>query len=103
MITPLVSHTSGRYRAIHKWGAKTIEFHLDLDGQGREYDAGHCWMPEQIERVIKTVNSGFEADGDGFKQPKDSELHEREWRADPEDGLRPMKSVRKKIENGEDV
>ena len=91
------------YRAIHKWGAKTIEFHLDLDGKGREYEAGHCWMPQQIETVIQSVNASFDADGDGSKQPRDSELHEREWRADPIDGLRPMKSIRKKIEDGEAV
>ena len=29
-------------RAIHKWGAKVIEFHLDLDEKGEEYHSGHC-------------------------------------------------------------
>jgi sialic acid synthase SpsE len=84
------------YRAIYRWGAKVIEFHLDLDGKGAEYEAGHCWLPNQIAEVIQTVNKGFEADGDGVKQPTPSELLDRSWRADPSDGLRPLKATRKK-------
>jgi len=82
------------YRAIHKWSASMIEFHLDLDGTGDEYKTGHCWLPEQIKEVIKTVKSGFQADGDGIKKPAPSELKDRDWRADPEDGLRPLKRTR---------
>ena len=36
-------------------GAKAIEFHLDLYGDGNEYDVGHCWLPSGISGVIKTV------------------------------------------------
>ena len=32
-------------RAVHHWGARAVEFHLDLDGKGAEYAAGHCWLP----------------------------------------------------------
>ena len=82
------------YRAIHHWGAEYIEFHLDLDATGAEYAAGHCWLPQQMADVITTVKRGFSADGDGKKQPLVSELADRDWRADPKDGLRPMMTVR---------
>ncbi len=83
------------HRAIHHWGASVIEFHLDLDGKGEEYGAGHCWLPEQIGTVIKDVDKGFIADGNGVKEPVPSELPDRLWRADPSDGLRPLKELRK--------
>lgn len=82
------------YRAIHRWGAKVIEFHLDLDGEGEEFSAGHCWLPKQIGAVISEVNKGLGADGDGIKAPVPSELSDRLWRADPVDGLRPMQAIR---------
>ena len=82
------------YRAIHKYGAEVIEFHLDLDGKGDEFKTGHCWLPDQKREVIKTINEGFLADGTGEKAPSPSELPDRFWRADPSDGLRPFKQVR---------
>ena len=82
------------YRAIHHWGANVIEFHFDLDGRGEEYSSGHCWLPEQIGAVINDVNKGFIADGSGVKEPVPSELPDRLWRADPSDGLRPLKELR---------
>ncbi|MFC1684812.1 N-acetylneuraminate synthase family protein [Pseudomonadota bacterium] len=88
-VEPAVIH-----RAIHRWDARLIEFHLDLDGKGEEYEAGHCWLPDQIAAVIRDVNKGFEADGNGIKEPAPSELSDRLWRADPSDGLRPMKQIR---------
>lgn len=81
-------------RAIHRWGASVIEFHLDLDGTGDEFKTGHCWLPDAIARVIAEIRAGFKADGDGIKQPMPAELADREWRADPSDGLRPFKSLR---------
>jgi N-acetylneuraminate synthase len=86
-------------RAINRWGAKVIEFHLDLDGQGEEYSSGHCWLPQQISAVIREVKMSFEADGNGVKEPVPSELPDRAWRADPSDGLRPMKSIRASFPN----
>ncbi|MBT0663930.1 N-acetylneuraminate synthase family protein [Geobacter pelophilus] len=81
-------------RAINRWGACTVEFHLDLDGAGDEFNAGHCWLPEQIASLIADVRTGEGADGDGIKKPSPKELPDRDWRADPEDGLRPLKHVR---------
>ena len=83
------------HRAIHKWGAKTVEFHLDLEGKGDEFETGHCWLPETIGRVIEQVRHGQKSDGDGVKEPVPPEIHDRLWRADPLDGLRPFRSVRK--------
>jgi N-acetylneuraminate synthase len=82
------------HRAIHKWDAQVVEFHLDLDGKGDEFKSGHCWLPEQIGSVIKQVREGQEGDGNGIKEPIPSEIPERLWRADPSDGLRPFKSIR---------
>jgi sialic acid synthase SpsE len=81
-------------RAVHRWGARVVEFHLDLDGQGAEYAAGHCWLPGEIAPVIARIRESFVADGAGFKAPQPSELSDREWRADPMDGMRPLKHVR---------
>ncbi len=81
-------------RAIHKWNAEMVEFHFDLDEKGEEYKFGHCWLPDRIKNLIKIVKDGFSADGDGVKAPQENELDERNWRADPEDGLRPIKQTR---------
>ena len=71
-----------------------MEFHLDLDGKGAEYAAGHCWLPEEIAPVIARIRESFDADGTGFKGPQPSELADREWRADPADGMRPLRAIR---------
>lgn len=81
-------------RAVHHWNAAVVEFHLDLDGKGAEYAAGHCWLPEEIAPVIARVRESDIADGTGFKGPQPSELSDREWRADPSDGMRPLLHVR---------
>jgi N-acetylneuraminate synthase len=83
------------YRAIHKWDSKIIEFHLDLEGKGEEYNSGHCWLPHNIEEVIKQIRDVEKTDGNGIKEPVPSELSDRNWRTDPTDGLRPFKSIRK--------
>ncbi len=112
-------------RAVGRWAASMIEFHLDLDGTGAEYGAGHCWLPEQIGPVIKECRgmgawecgstedgasdslapthphthtpTHLPLDGDGVKAPVPSELPDRDWRADPADGLRPLKSLRRSL------
>ena len=81
-------------RAVHRWNAATVEFHLDLDGEGPEYAAGHCWLPEEIAPVIRGARLGLSADGDGIKAPRLSEKADRDWRADPSDGLRPLRHLR---------
>ena len=82
------------YRAAHRWQASMIEFHLDLEGLGAEFETGHCWLPDRIGHVIRTINEGLLSDGTGEKLPTPSELPDRDWRADPEDGLRPLKRKR---------
>jgi N-acetylneuraminate synthase len=71
-----------------------VEFHLDLDGSGAEFSAGHCWLPKQIAPVIEAIHHGVAADGTGEKLPVDAEIADRPWRADPSDGLRPMRAIR---------
>lgn len=81
-------------RAIYKYDATVIEFHLDLEGKGEEFATGHCWLPNQIENTIKLVTDGILADGNGVKEPAPSEIADRDWRTDPSDGLRPFKKIR---------
>ncbi len=81
-------------RAVHRWDARAVEFHLDLDGKGAEYAAGHCWLPDEIAPVIARIRESFVADGLGFKGPQPSELSDRDWRADPADGMRPLRHIR---------
>ncbi len=82
------------YRAVHRWGASMVEFHLDLEGAGEEFRTGHCWLPDQIGPVIESIRRGFHADGNGEKAPTATELLDRDWRADPSDGLRPVLKMR---------
>jgi N-acetylneuraminate synthase len=81
-------------RAVHHWGAACVEFHLDLEGEGAEYASGHCWLPDEIAPVIARIRESLVADGKGFKGPQPSEIADREWRADPIDGMRPLQHVR---------
>ena len=84
-------------RAINYWQASMIEFHLDLDGNGKEYQKGHCWLPHEIHKVIHGISLDTAMDGDGIKQPRPCELEERLWRADPSDGLRPLLKKRAEL------
>ncbi|RMD90754.1 MAG: N-acetylneuraminic acid synthase [Calditrichaeota bacterium] len=82
------------YRAVHRWEAEMIEFHMDLDATGFEYSLGHCWKPEEIKDVIENIQKGLRADGKPEKTYRTAEKEERLWRADPADGLRPIKPLR---------
>ena len=84
------------YRAVLKYDLNFVEFHLDIDGKGEEFSAGHCWLPEQIKHVITEINEGAFSEGDGVFSPSISESKDRDWRADPSDGLRPTLKIRKK-------
>ena len=84
-------------RAVYKWDACMIEFHLDLDENGAEYKSGHCWLPNQMKDTIDSIKNGLLADGTGEKVPAPSEIDDRLWRADPSDGLRPFKEIREKF------
>lgn len=82
-------------RAVHRWQAAAVEFHLDLDGNGAEYAAGHCWLPAEIGPVIAQIREGILADGSGEKISQPCETEDRDWRADPADGMRPLQHVRR--------
>ncbi|MEA4855674.1 MAG: N-acetylneuraminate synthase family protein [Solidesulfovibrio sp.] len=82
------------HRAVHRFGAEVVELHLDLEGEGREYGAGHCWLPGELAECIRDVAAGLAADGDGIKACAPCEAPDRDWRADPHDGLRPLRRVR---------
>jgi N-acetylneuraminate synthase len=83
-------------RAISQFGASDIEFHLDLDEKGFEFGGKHCWLPHQIKPLVKGVPSTefVDADGMAIKVLCEAEENERIWRADPVDGLRPLKIQR---------
>ncbi|RLC12941.1 MAG: N-acetylneuraminic acid synthase [Deltaproteobacteria bacterium] len=85
------------YRAVHRWQAEMVEFHMDLDGKGEEFAAGHCWLPGQLKDLIKNLKLGLLADGSGDKSVNPLEVADRDWRRDPSDGLRPLLSVRAKM------
>lgn len=86
--------TSVLNRAIHYWQADCVEFHMDLDQQGAEYGAGHCWLPEEIAPIIQAYKRSNILDGNPNKTYSASEAPDRDWRADPSDGLRPLKKIR---------
>jgi N-acetylneuraminate synthase len=90
-------------RAVRRFGAAMVEFHLDLDREGEEYSTGHCWLPREIGVVIRglarsaTLDERSPLDGDGAIGPRPSEEHERRWRSDPSDGLRPSLAERARL------
>lgn len=84
-------------RAVQHWAADCIEFHLDLDQTGAEYAAGHCWLPNEIEPVISATRMAAQIDGSAEKSITPSEAPDREWRADPKDGLRPLRAIRETL------
>ena len=85
--------------SVLKYDSRMIEFHIDLDGSGYEYKSGHCWLPHQIKQVITALNETRQAEGSPVITPSPSELVEREWRADPKDGLRPLIATRAQLLN----
>ncbi|MFT5048770.1 MAG: sialic acid synthase SpsE [Chlamydiales bacterium] len=91
-------------RAVERFDAQMVEFHMDLDRAGDEYSFGHCWLPDQIHAVIGSLEAGASGvddrspmDGDGHKRPLAGEAHERIWRSDPLDGLRPLRAARSEL------
>lgn len=84
------------YSAIRNHNADLIEFHLDLDGKGWEHKSGnHCWLPHEIKEVIEFIEKEKKVDGSYKKNFSKEEKKERMLRADPLDGLRPLRRVRK--------
>lgn len=80
--------------AVLKYNSKMLEFHIDLDGEGYEFKAGHCWLPHQIKHLINKLTDFKIMDGNPIINPSKSEIIERNWRADPSDGLRPLLETR---------
>ena len=58
----------------------------------------HGLASGEIQNVIKFVRESKIINGNGVKEPSNSENEERLWRADPEDGLRPLKKIRDLID-----
>lgn len=83
-------------KSIYKYNADIIEFHFDLDGKGTEYKGGHCWLPNEIKKIIDLAKINKYLDGNGKLNFQIIEKNERNWRSDPTDGLRPIKKERKK-------
>ena len=85
-------------RALNAYGADMLEVHWDLDDRlGAE--TAHSWTPHtwkdfQVSPKSADLSSYYACDGSGKKAPTISESIERDWRADPSDGLRPLKHVR---------
>jgi N-acetylneuraminate synthase len=105
-------------RAVTRWHACDVEVHIDLDGGGRE--AGeHNWEPWRLGALIASLRSNapsdgraenvtsieadaaelqaMQIDGDGIKHPMPVELPDIPWRADPADGLRPLRTLRAEL------
>jgi sialic acid synthase SpsE len=88
------------YNAVICHNASMVEFHFDLDGSGEEYTMGHCWLPTEIQPVIEGCRTLNIANGDSHKGTFSlGEQAERLWRADPSDGLRPLKRIREELMN----
>ncbi|HEB90951.1 MAG TPA: N-acetylneuraminic acid synthase [Deltaproteobacteria bacterium] len=83
------------HRAVHAHPTSMVEFHLDLEGEGEEFEGGHCWLPDRMAETIAQVRVGAIAEGTRHKGPTPIEEQERSWRADPRDGLRPMRPLRR--------
>lgn len=81
-------------RAVHAHPTSMVEFHLDLEGKGDEFETGHCWLPEAMRQTIQDIRCGERAEGQPAKEPSPIEAAERPWRADPVDGLRPLRAIR---------
>ena len=88
-VNPLIINS-----AIQDFEANIIEFHLDIDGKGYEFNQGHCWMPETIGPLISFYKNKKIIFGSNKKKYSKDEKKERPWRADPLDGLRPIKNKR---------
>ena len=85
-------------QAVLRWDASDVELHVDLDGGG--YEAGeHNWTPARVRTLQEAIARAelvvdLALDGDGRKVPQPVELPDVAWRADPSDGLRPLRALR---------
>jgi sialic acid synthase SpsE len=90
-------------RAVRRWGATDVELHVDLDDAGHE--AGeHNWTLPGLRALSAALaaprgpdgddGAPDPADGSGVKAPMPVERFDVAWRADPSDGLRPLRATR---------
>ncbi|MDG1946522.1 MAG: N-acetylneuraminate synthase family protein [Amylibacter sp.] len=80
------------------YGVNMVEMHFDLDGKGEEAMGGHCWLPSDMQILMQKITKFKAMTGNGLKQPALTELKERDWRADPSDGLRPTMKIRDNLQ-----
>ena len=86
------------YSAVNRQNADYVELHVDIDGKGWENIGGqHCWSPNKIKNLMEYLNNEKKIDGGYFKKISKAEYQERKFRADPFDGLRPLKSFRHRL------
>ena len=86
------------YSAINNHLADYVELHVDLDGEGWENQSGnHCWMPNDIKNLMNYLKNEVVIEGLYNKKVSKEEYKERKFRADPDDGLRPIKKFRKDL------
>ena len=68
-----------------------------LDQKGYEYKFGHCWLPRDLENLFSFMKYKSKLKGKYNKKYSLEEKVERNSRADPFDGLRPLIKLRKKL------
>jgi N-acetylneuraminate synthase len=82
------------YKSIFEYNSQVIEMHIDLEGKGNEYHFKHCWLPHKAKEIIKNIRDFQNSKEFLGKKISLAEKKERNWRTDPQDGLRPTKSIR---------
>jgi len=86
------------YSAVKNQNSNYVELHVDLDGKGWENIGGeHCWSPKKIKNLMNYLKNEKRINGSLSKKVSKEEKKERKFRADPSDGLRPIKSFRKEL------
>ena len=84
------------YEAAINLKSDFIELHVDLDDfKGFEGNVGHCYSIKQVKALIEHVKIRKKILGNNKFKILKLETNESDWRADPEDGLRPFKKIRK--------
>jgi len=89
-------------RAVRRWGASDVELHVDLADEAGHEAGRHNWVPDSLRAVIaaaaqEALTDASPADGDGHKRPMPAEAPDVAWRADPSDGLRPLRATRETL------
>ena len=67
---------------------------MDLDEKGKEFKFNHCWLPSEIQEIINIIKKEKIIGGKNKKIISYAEKIEKDWRADPADGLRPLRKFR---------